>query len=331
MATMDDLESWLIAIAEHTRRTREAVEGKTGGGPGNTPAARQQDAMFERLGRRIEIAMAGAVGSGYGQARALANRGFSGTVEQARFDYAMDQLARQMAAAMRPILDGMTYAAVQIERRMRTGGVGLQNAVMGGMVGAGAGYMLGGGPLGALGGAALGMGVFGENRGMGAAGGAMLGARLGPYGAAVGAMAGAVASSSDYGDLRRGGKSRVEAAFGALGMATFDAGFGAYRALGGTGTNPLDEARARFLATNPRPGAGAAERPREVTPFQAQMGDAGSTYFRIQEAMVRTTAGADFEDGGPFKPLIDLGLKILDQLIAMSGGTPPPRSAADGR
>jgi hypothetical protein len=58
------------------------------------------------------------------------------------------------------------------------------------------------------------------------------------------------------------------------------------------------------------------------------MMEAGGTYFAAQKGVIRATTSGDYEeDGGPFKPLVNLGLEILDQLIRMSGGTPPARSA----
>ena len=67
---------------------------------------------------------------------------------------------------------------------------------------------------------------------------------------------------------------------------------------------------------------------RDATPLQMQ--NAGDTAFRIQEAMIRTTAGAGFEgDGGPLKPVVDVLLKILDVLTQASGAS--PRSATDAR
>lgn len=328
MATIDHLEDWLIKIAEHTRMTREALEGRAAGA--GAPRA-SPEALLDRVGRRVEQAVAQGLAARVSQAQGLAQRGFGGTVEQARFDYAMDQLSKQFAAVMRPILDGMTYAAVQIERRMRAMGGAEQNRLMGGIVGAGLGFGLLGGARGGVGGALLGMGVLGDSPTLGAAGGALLGSRLGPVGAVVGGIGGAIASAR-YGDLYEmykrdvardlGGSSvlsRGIAGLSAAGASVFDA------VTGGSATESL-VARGRLA-----PRGGTPEPPRAVTPFQAQMGDAGSTYFRMQEAMIRTTAGADFEDGGPFKPVIDVGLAILDQLIRMGGGTPPPRSGTDVR
>lgn len=328
-ASIESLEDWLIAIAQHTRETKEAVQNR----PSATgPQAATGGNWFDKLQGRIESAVARGLMTATGQARSLANRGFNGTTEQAANTYAMDMLAKQFAAVFKPVMDGATYLAVQVEKRMKMMNGTEQNRLFGAVVGAGLGYQFGGGgPRGIVGGALLGAGIMGESTGMGAAGGALLGARFGPVGAAVGAAVGTVASSGDYTDLRRAGKSKFEAAFASIGMATFDLGYSVYKGLGGSGANPLDEARKRFNDSNPRPGSAEANKRRDVTPFQAEMGEAGSTAMRIQEAVIRSTAGAAFEEAGPLKPVIDLGLRILDELIKLGGGQPPPQSATAGR
>lgn len=333
MANNQDLEDWLLKIAEHTRMTREALEGK---GPAAQAQQKQQTTLFDRLGKRIEQGMAAAVAQKAGQAQQLANQGFQGTVEQARYDYAMEQLSKQFAAVMKPVLDGFTYAAVQIEQRMRKMGGSEQNRLMGGIVGAGIGLRYGGVP-GALAGGFLGSALMGDNRDLstgerlaavGSAG--FLGFRTaGAYGAVAAAGAATIGTSSDYSRLRAGGQSRVKATFSMIGMGAYDAGNAVF---GGPGPSKLDVARAEF-DKKMRPRTGAAPR-RDVTPFQAQMVGAGDTAMRIQEAMIRTTAGADFEDGGPFKPFVDAILAKLDVLIGKLGPAyrgPEPRSAMESR
>ena len=144
-AETDALLVWLREIAKNTAETRNAVMGRGGSAPS---AAAQTDTgtRFERateaLARRFESALArwqrtpveGLVNSAFNtvtqkldqvagtllnNARGLANRGFQGTLEGARFDYAMERLSRQFAAVMMPIMQGMTYFAEQIESRMR--------------------------------------------------------------------------------------------------------------------------------------------------------------------------------------------------------------------
>lgn len=336
MATNQDLEDWLIKIAEHTRMTREALEGK---GPAAQNAEKKQTTLFDRLGKRIEQGMAAAVAQRVAQAQQLANRGFQGTVEQARYDYAMEQLSKQFAAVMKPVLDGFTFAAVQIERRMRSLGGSEQNRLMGGILGAAAGLRFGG-PFGALMGGMAGSLAMGEATGrydatMGGLSGAYAGARVaGPYGAAVGAVGGAVAGggSGDYYRMYRREAARD------LGGPHFGARAAAFLAAGGATVADMVSGGAirdhvtstgRMTAEDRRMAPPGSPARRDVTPFQAQMVGAGETAMRIQEAMIRTTAGADFEDGGPFKPLIDLGLKILDVLLRIQNPDyrPPPATA----
>lgn len=96
-----------------------------------------------------------------------------------------------------------------------------------------------------------------------------------------------------------------------------------------SGETPNDRRRREFNERNPLPGAAAAAARRDVTPFQADMGEAGSSYFRMQAAMIRTTAGPDFEDAGPLKPIIDGMLEIIKLLAKIAGvelnfDAPPP-------
>ena len=70
-----------------------------------------------------------------------------------------------------------------------------------------------------------------------------------------------------------------------------------------------------------------------MTPFQAEMGDAGSGHFRMQAAVIRATAGAGFEDAGPLKPIIDLIIKVIEWLkfIATGQSSEPPASSEESR
>lgn len=274
---------------------------------------------------------ADTVGTGVGQARALAARGMGGTVEQARMDYALDQLSRQFAAVMTPLTQSMTYLAGQLERRMRGMDGSEQNRLLVGIVGAGVGLRYGG-ILGGVAGGAAGAGLMGGGSSttamLGMTAGAALGYRYGgPVGAVAGGSVGLVAGTSRSFAGESGteyyNRMRRPVAEGGGGATVL----GAY--LSGMGES------ARRLFENPLPGrppTGRAGEPRrDVTPFQAQMGEAGSTAFRIQEAMIRATAGAGYEDdGGPFKPVIDVLLKILDVLLGMSGSPPLSATAARG-
>jgi hypothetical protein len=369
MATSNDtnfdiLTSWLIKIAENTARTRDAVEARGGAagsksGSDDESSKSRSERALEALGKRFESSLSrwsntpveklintsmdatmsklnSSVSSALSTARGLANRGFSGTVEQARYDFAMEQLGKQFAAVMMPVMQGMTYFAEQVEKRFRGMSGSEQNRLMGMGLGAYAGLRLGG-PLGALAGAALGGSLMGGDSAagttFGAAGGAYLGARVaGVPGAIAGATIAAVTSAPahrpderpfDYYNRMRAGKASVFDAVLATGGRSLSVTFGdAARALG------MDTDVGRPAAPR-RP-----EPPRAVTPYNPNMVEAGGTYFEMQKGVTRATAGDGVsEDGGPLKPIFDALLQViglLAQLVGLAGGTPAlvPTSAS---
>lgn len=363
----DYIKRWLEEVARNTAQTRDAVEGmgKAKGAGGGTPAADPAGSRWERvsemLAARFESAISkmsrtpaeklastgldrasglleSAASSLLSSSRNFANRGFNGTVEKARFDFATEQLSKQFAAIMKPILDGMTYGAVEIERRMRGLSGGEQNRLLGAGIGGVAGLRYAG-PLGAFAGAAAGSiamggaGTYGDG-GMGAAAGAYAGMRVaGPWGAAVGAAGGYVAGRGDYSRMRESGKGRFVSGAVAAGAALGDAWYGV-RGLFTDEESPIDAARRDWdtrRSPRARERAGAETARREVTPFSADPLAAGGTADNIQRALIRATAGADYEDNGPLKPIIDMMLKIFDVLMTIATGgsyTPPPRPAS---
>lgn len=332
---VDIVQPWLQKIAENTAVMKAAVE-RGGKGAGGTGAAAKddakQDSRFDRFAKRLEGTLATSVARALGTAGVLASRGLAGSVEGARLDYATEQLSRQLAAVMLPFTQAMTYLTTQLTTRMALMSGGEQNRLMGGLVGAGIGLRYGGLP-GALAGGAVGSLMGGGPSGpydsaLGAGAGAYLGFRVaGPIGAAVGAGAGAIASSGDYGRLRGEGSSRFWAVLGSGIGALTDLGYGVFGPGGlgiGSGPNPMDAIRREADA---RAGRGAAPR-RDVTPFSAEMGEAGSFYFRAQAGVTRATAGAG-DEPGPFKPVVDVLLMIFDVLVMINGGVAPaPRAAA---
>ena len=314
-ASLDNLQDWLIAISQHTREMKEALQGRAGAA--NPAKATEDSSMLDRIGKRIEDSLKAGLASGIGQARSLAARGFAGTAEQAQNSYVMEMLAKQLAAVMMPVMQGMTYLAAQIEMRMRGMSGGEQNRLMGGLIGGGFGLRYGG-LSGGLAGFVLGSELAGDSPGgslRGATAGAYLGYRVaGVPGAIAGTVIGGTAGapghyegerpSEYYSRMRAGGGSRV--------VAGLDTAFHSLSAMWG--------------------GAGAKrpEERRDVTPFQAEMMEAGGTAARVQENLIRATAGPGFEDGGMFKPIIDVLLMIYDQIVEARGGRPAPRSARDG-
>lgn len=360
-ASLSSLEDWLIAICEHTRETKEAVQRGAGKGGtaagGGTPAAVREwpqhlDDLIEKMGKRIEGALSRGIGWGQGQVQSLRGRGMSGTLEAARLDYGMEQLGKQVAAIFLPVTQATGYLVSNIERRLRGLNGDGQDRAMGAVLGGGLGFRFGG-PMGALAGAALGSAFMGSGSStrdglVGALGGAAIGFRSGGVpGAVVGAGVGYVAGRGDYGELRKKGYSRGASAVGSVfagGGDYADAMLGYFpasapfywgaRATGWRGYG--DEARAKVgidaesLARANAPPSGR----RDVTPFSAEMTNAGDQHFAMQASMIRATAGPDFSDGGPFQPFMDMLIRILDELmkIANPGYEPPaPRSSETAR
>jgi hypothetical protein len=264
--------------------------------------------------------------------RGLAQRGFGGTVESARLDYAMEQLSRQVAAVFTPVLTGMTYAARRAEEWLRGMNGNEQNKLMGAGIGAVAGYRLGGG-LGALAGGAIGAAALSSGemsipqRLAVTAGSAYFGFRAaGPYGAAAAGATAAVGTSGDYQRMRDAGKSRLAASAVSVGGAVGDVW---YSIIGGD--NPLDEARKNWDKKR-KP----TEAPRrDVTPYSLDPTEAGGQHDILQKLVIRATMDPKMRDAmddanNPLKPLIDIGFKILE-LLSRAIGVTPPMSAEGAR
>lgn len=153
--------------------------------------------LVSGAGHTAGFAMAGIAGAGMG----LARQGFHGTVEQARFDSEMTQLARELAGVMKPVMELMTKGAKAIRQQLQKLDQGGQDLVMGGLLlGGTAGGALAlrslarmGGFMGGAGGAAgtaasgaagsAGGGFFGGGRGMLRVGAGVAGAGLLTHGA----------------------------------------------------------------------------------------------------------------------------------------------------
>jgi hypothetical protein len=343
--------------------------GSPGAAPGDPPGERFERAM-DALGKRFEGALQRwartpveklvnasfdkatqvlntATNTVIGQGRGLVARGMSGTLEQAQNSFALDMLGRQLAAIFLPVTQGLTYLTNQMTMRLASLSGAGQDRIMGAGLGAIAGGHLGG-PMGAVAGAAAGSMLMGgggvgswERTAAGAGVGAYVGGRLaGLPGAAGGAVVGAAGAAADgiggtYTDLRARGHSMLGAGARAGFAAMHDAGptgflrFGA-RAL--TGVDPPVGGRSLVGLPADRPAAPAAAR-REVTPFSADMTNAGEQHFQIQRQMIRATAGEGFEDGGEFKWAADLLLKIIDILLKIQDPryVPPAASAEAAR
>jgi hypothetical protein len=169
---------WLENIAKNTADALKLLN-PGGGGSGTPlsadPAGSRYERAMEALGKRFESALSRwsrtpveklintsldaaakqldrAATTIMSQGRGLVNRGMQGTVEQARFDYSMDQLGRQMAGIFAPLTNAMTYFASRTTALLAgLNGEG-QNRVLGMGVGAVAGYRMGGAPGALLGG-----------------------------------------------------------------------------------------------------------------------------------------------------------------------------------
>lgn len=357
MATLSALEDWLVAIAQHTRESKEHLEriakrgtggaGGTGlGASGYDPDATRWERMFEALGRRFESALSRwsktpsqvlvsdafnaatrrldmAASTMIGQSRSLVSRGFSGTFEQQRFEYSLDLLGRQFAAIFSPILNGFTYLAARLEPMLRALTGTEQNRLMGGGIGALIGYRMGG-PLGAL--AGFGLGSAFVPGGGESTGGAMVAAASGAYlGARVAGIPGALLAGTAAAATAAPGRYETErpsdyyARMRAGGATRFGAAFS-------TAGESISA-----LFSGPRPGAPPAPTPpaprRDVTPAHLDMGEAGQLHFLLQRDLIRATAPAGYEDtSNPLKPFMDVLLQIVQLLmmIAIPGYTPPP-------
>lgn len=332
-----NVEQWLAEIAENTARQAELLERRQANEEQNR---RREDSYIEKLGKRIEQGVTSQLSYRLNQAQSIANRGFSGTVEQARMDYAMEQLGRQFAAVMKPVMDALTYGAAQIELRMRMMGSGAQNALLGTGVGAVAGRaigsMMGYGNLGMFLGGAVGNLAGGNGWGdnsvfYGAGIGAGIGGRFGGVpGGVIGATIGAATApltSGDYGRLRKEGNSRLASAAGSTIASIYDFGYGLF------GGDAKDSVTNKARAEHAAKFGGKAESRRDVTPYQADMMEAGGAYFAMQKGVILATTGAGFEEQGPFTDLMKLLLKMFDALmmIAAPGYKPPTTAEAAAR
>lgn len=345
-ATLDDVvrslshvEDWLAAVSQHTGETKDALAAKKKGEEEGAAGRR-----IKEYAARLDGLLAAAGGSALGQAKTLERRGFGGTLEQERLNYSLDQLGRQFAAVMKPVTDAMTYAAVQIERRMRSMNGSEQNRLMGGIIGAGLGMRYGG-VGGAIAGGMAGMLAMGGTTGrydatMGAVTGAYLGFRAaGPVGAVAGAVGGAT-TGGGWGSYYRMYKretsrdlwgdsfvSRSAAALAASGATVADA------VSGGSIREHVTKTGRMTAADRAPSGAPASSPPRAVTPYSSEQLEVGGTASRIQQGIIRATAGAEYEEDNPLKPIIDMMLEILDVLLRIQNPdyTPPPRSSGGAR
>lgn len=340
---IDYVKRWLEEIARNTAQARDALVRKGGGsdsGGGAEPNGTRLERALETLGKRFESALSkwsrtpvetlvntsfdkgmqtlnAATQTILSTSRNFAQRGMQGTVEQARLDYANEQLGRQFAAVMAPLTNAMAYFSTRMGGLMQ----GLNGEGQSRLLGVGIGAVAGGrfgGPVGALAGGAFGsLAMRGDGSGgtgdmfLGMGAGAALGGRAaGLYGAAAGAVTGAAAATprsyeserpSDYYDrMRAGGGSMVGSTLSTMAEAL---------------ARPF---RGAVPGAPPSPGAPPPAR-RDVTPFQAEMGDAGSAYFKAQTAAIRATAGADYEDAGPLKPIVDGMIEIIKLLAKIAG------------
>lgn len=309
------------ALAQLQQVAKTAGGGGTGRQP---PPKKAEDAslanqMKSFLLRSERIAGGFAIGAAAGGA-ALARRGFSGTVDGARLDYAMEQLSRQLAAVFQPVIQAMTYMAGRTANAIRNMSGGEMDRLMGSALGTLVGFGLGG-ARGALLGGLAGPGVMERMTGGGPMGrgdalaataaGAYLGYRVaGVPGALFGGAAAAIAS----GDTRVGSTAAGAAAGAAVGSFLPGVGTVAGGIIGG-GVGFVSSLFAGDDDKKAEPPRVTVERAkREVLPFQSEMGAAGSTYWKFQEAAIRATAGTP-DDAGPLKPIVDL----LEMIVTLLG------------
>jgi hypothetical protein len=270
----------------------------------------------------------------------LARQGFQGTVEQARFDQEMKMISRELAGAMKPVMEVMTKGAKIIRQTLERLDSGGQNVVAGGLV-AGAGLssawalrslasggmaarMLG---MGGAGAASAGVGAA-EAAAIGASGAGVAGgasrfgrvARVGGPAAAAAALAYEATQSDDYTRLRREGVSKIGSVFGSAVGGLTDLG---HTIFGGRNTvNPLDEQRrksdAEAAARNMGKGEIGASDRRMVALTGGGFEESGSGFERIQNAIagVGDDAARTDAERRALKESID---KLNETLRAMGG------------
>jgi hypothetical protein len=327
--------SQLQAIAARSAGGAAGAAGRSG-----AAAADSQRTLIDRVERlitRVGMVAGGVVAGGAATAGALARRGFGGTVEGARLDYAMEQLSRQLAAVFQPVIQGMTYAATRIDRAFRNlDGTG-QNRVLGGVLGAGAGLALGG-PLGAMAGGLIGSRLGGGDvdaalGGLAGVGGWKAARALGVGRLGAAGLAGAAAAPFLLAHEGRDAESRIRRDVADdLGMSETSrtvrlltwagkVGSGIRNTVGDiTGREVPGEGLLAGMVGKgaAKAGVGGGDARRDVTLFQTDQTAAGQAYFEIQKAVLRTTAGGG-DDGGPLKPVIDIGLEIIRLLGIVAG------------
>lgn len=294
------------------QQLKSLMTGSGGGGSGGAEKKEKEKestttrSLVEGL-KRVETGLGRLAAGLAGTAAGLATRGFAGTADSARLNFAMDRLAAQMAAVFQPVIQGMTYAASRMTVVMRSLNGDQQNRLLKTGLGTMAGYALGGAP-GALAGGLVGAGLGGGSPMLAAAGGALLGYRIGgPIGAAVGGTAAALAATPSiqtdekpfeyYKRMRDQGGSRLGSAF-SVATAAVNRLFGE------------DE------VAPPPPGAPPTPRREAPIKFQVAEEEAGGAARRIQEAVMLTTSGQD-ADGGPYKEAIDTIIELLAKIAGV--------------
>lgn len=286
--------------------------------------------------RRLEGALGKLALGVSGTATGLAKRGFDGTADMARFNFALDRLAGQMAAVFQPVIQGLTYGANQLTRVMRSLNGNQQDRLLNTALGTGIGYAMGG-----PGGAIIG-GIFGNQfnqrdigpggvalaTGAGALGGFKIG---GPVGAALGGGAAFFGASGigDYYDALRGsGFSRAGAGFTAAGMAyTGTVENTARSLLDGIGVDVSNVRRIipkqsdvigdnliTGIINGTTAGNGRREAPLRFQPNEQEVGAAAAA---IQQMVMLTTSGQSAADGGPYKDAIDTIINLLARIAGV--------------
>lgn len=344
-ASLSSLEDACLAIAQSTRLTYEALARGSSGAAAATgrPSAGRDATLFADAAARIERALANQTLAFASRAQGLARQGMAGTAEQAGLDMVNQMLARELAGVFKPVTQAMGYAARNFAELLSKMNGAQQNRTLGLIGGAIAGNMLMGGPQGIAAGLLLGPVVMRSLSGgqtastdasLGAAGGALIGARFGPYGAVIGGTIGAAAGGG-MGDYYRM-YSRESAAD--IGDNMFSRGMSFYAAAGATLVDALSGGsmrehlieRGRMTEADRR--IKPPEAKREVTPFSAEMSDAGGLAMRLQEEVVRKTAGDNFKNGGPFQPFMDVLIDIVMLLMRIANvPVVDPRSATEAR
>jgi hypothetical protein len=276
-----------ILIGQVALMERQARYGRIGGALANVYANNREG--FNQLG-----GMAGRAGMGVGMGIAgLTASGYSGTIEGERFARELRVLSLELAAAFKPLMDAATGATQYVRKKMQSLTREDQDMVM----------RVGTAAAGAYVGSRIG-GVFGgRGRAIGALAGGELGYRSPETIEAIKKGEGAIGGVYNFmnGDL---GKRLTDAVSEAMDMNPFSRVYSSFKNLrksiadnAGTEseTGGLGQLAASALGGKLANNSADPNRRQLMLTEGTGFADAGSTFFALQEDLIRTQAAEQNE------------------------------------